>query len=137
MHFTGRTKYFLSAFGEQPDQRGDREGGQHGRGDDGGAGGRFPCRPSLSDAAERAGASTVFLIEFSREPVDLANFTQRLDEALHELNKDYVAYPRRLDHARPARGDAGTHGRLRGVDEVEGQIRRPAQAPAKWTTPAA
>src|SRR5262249_57087176 len=33
-----------------------------------------------------------YLVEFSREPADLAAFTRKLDTALHELNKDYVAY---------------------------------------------
>lgn len=91
MKFTGRTKYFLSAFGEHLISE--------------------EIEKAVSMAAESTGALVVdfhvgpvfptqpnkpgyhrYLMEFSREPDNLATFTQRLDEALHELNKDYVAY---------------------------------------------
>ncbi len=91
LHFTGRTKYFLSAFGEHLISE--------------------EIEKAVSMAAEATGALVVdfhvgpifaatpnepgrhrFLIEFSRSPADLAHFAQKLDEALLELNKDYVAY---------------------------------------------
>jgi hypothetical protein len=33
-----------------------------------------------------------FLIEFTRPPADMQQFAKSLDDALFELNKDYVAY---------------------------------------------
>jgi hypothetical protein len=89
--FTGRTKYFLSAFGEHLISE--------------------EIENAVSMAAEATRALVVdfhvgpvfpaepgnpghhrYLIEFSKPPDDLNKFTTRLDEALHELNKDYVAY---------------------------------------------
>lgn len=78
LHFTGRTKYFLSAFGEHLISE--------------------EIEKAVSMAAEATGALVVdfhvgpifaatpnepgrhrFLIEFSRAPADLAHFTQKLD----------------------------------------------------------
>lgn len=91
LRFTGRTKYFLSAFGEHLISE--------------------EVEKAVSMAAEATQALVVdfhvgpvfptkpnepgrhrFLIEFTRPPHDLSKFTQKLDEALHEINKDYVAY---------------------------------------------
>lgn len=91
LKFTGRTKYFLSAFGEHLISE--------------------EVEKAVAMAAEETDATVIdfhvgpvfpsrpkepghhrYLIEFAREPQDLARFTQRLDEALHEINKDYVAY---------------------------------------------
>jgi hypothetical protein len=91
LKFTGRTKYFLSAFGEHLISE--------------------EIEQAVSRAAEATGALVVdfhvgpifpaqpaqpghhrYLIEFSKPPDDLAKFTKCLDDALHELNKDYVAY---------------------------------------------
>jgi hypothetical protein len=91
LHFTGRTKYFLSAFGEHLISE--------------------EIEKAVAMAAEATGALVVdfhvgpifpshpnepgrhrFLIEFSRSPAELDQFAKKLDEALYELNKDYVAY---------------------------------------------
>lgn len=91
MKFTGRTKYFLSAFGEHLISE--------------------EIEKAVSMAAEATNALVIdfhvgpifptepnkpghhrYLIEFSRQPRNLDDFTRKLDEALHELNKDYVAY---------------------------------------------
>jgi hypothetical protein len=89
--FTGRTKYFLSAFGEHLIAE--------------------EVETAVSRAAEATGAMVVdfhvgpifpaqptdpgrhrYLIEFRRHPTDLAEFARHLDEALQEINKDYAAY---------------------------------------------
>ncbi len=91
LHFTGRTKYFLSAFGEHLISE--------------------EIEKAVSMAAEATGALAVdfhvgpvfpqqpnqpgrhrFLIEFTRPPADMQQFAKSLDDALFELNKDYVAY---------------------------------------------
>lgn len=91
LRFTGRTKYFLSAFGEHLISE--------------------EIEKAVSLAAEATGALVVdfhvgpifptqpntpgrhrYYVEFSRPPADLDQFTRKLDEALHDLNKDYVAY---------------------------------------------
>lgn len=91
MRFTGRTKYFLSAFGEHLISE--------------------EIEKAVAMAAEATGALVVdfhvgpvfptrphepgrhrFLVEFSRAPADPAAFSQKLDDALLEINKDYVAY---------------------------------------------
>lgn len=91
LHFTGRTKYFLSAFGEHLIAE--------------------EIEKAVSLAAEATGALVVdfhvgpvfpsrptepgrhrYLIEFNRMPDDLTRFARQLDEALHEINKDYAAY---------------------------------------------
>jgi hypothetical protein len=91
LHFTGRTKQFLSAFGE------------HLIGEE--------IEKAVSEAAEATGALVVdfhvgpifptrpnelghhrFLIEFSREPDDMARFAERLDAVLSRLNEDYAAH---------------------------------------------
>ena len=91
LKFTGRTKYFLSAFGEHLISE--------------------EIEKAVSLAAEATGALVVdfhvgpvfpeqptqpgkhrYLIEFTKEPDDLTNFTAKLDAALQELNKDYFAY---------------------------------------------
>jgi len=90
-HFTGRTKYFLSAFGEHliaeevekavtlaAEATGALVVDFH-------VGPIFPARPT--DPGRHR-----YLIEFNRQPSDLAEFTRHLDEALHEINKDYAAY---------------------------------------------
>ncbi len=91
LHFTGRTKYFLSAFGEHLIAE--------------------EIERAVTIAAEATGALVVdfhvgpvfpakardpgrhrYLIEFNRLPNEMARFRQLLDEALHEINKDYAAY---------------------------------------------
>jgi hypothetical protein len=91
LRFTGRTKYFLSAFGEHLISE--------------------EIEKAVSIAAEATESLVVdfhvgpifptkpnepgrhrFLIEFTRPPHDMAQFSQKLDDALHEINKDYVAY---------------------------------------------
>ena len=91
LKFTGRTKYFLSAFGEHVISE--------------------EVEKAVSVAAEETGALVIdfhvgpvfptepnnpgchrYLIEFSKAPDDLAKFTAKLDATMQELNKDYYAY---------------------------------------------
>jgi hypothetical protein len=91
LRFTGRTKYFLSAFGEHliseevekavsmaAEATGSLVVDFH-------VGPVFPARPNQPGRHR-------FLVEFVRAPADMQVFAARLDEALHELNKDYGAY---------------------------------------------
>jgi hypothetical protein len=91
LRFTGRTKYFLSAFGEHLISE-EVERAVSMAADATGATVRdFHVGPVFPGESGRPGHHR-YLIEFVTPPADLARFTRRLDEALHELNKDYVAY---------------------------------------------
>jgi hypothetical protein len=91
LRFTGRTKYFLSAFGEHLISE--------------------EVEKAVAAAAEASDASVVdfhvgpvfpenpsrpgrhrFLIEFAHPPSDLRHFTAELDHALSRLNEDYQAH---------------------------------------------
>jgi hypothetical protein len=91
LRFTGRTRYFLSAFGEHLISE--------------------EVEKAVAAAAQAAGAEVVdfhvgplfpthpgspghhrYLIEFARPPGDLAHFTAGLDAALGRLNEDYTAH---------------------------------------------
>ena len=91
LHFTGRTKYFLSAFGEHLISEEIEKAVAMAADDTGALVVDFHVGPIFPTQPKEPGHHR-YLIEFAREPQDLARFTQRLDEALHELNKDYVAY---------------------------------------------
>ena len=93
LRFTGRTRYFLSAFGEHLISE--------------------EIEPAVAEAAEATGAAVTdfhvgpvfpkqalapghhrYLIEFAQSPLDLVRFAAELDEALGRLNEDYRAHRR-------------------------------------------
>ncbi len=91
IRFTGRTKFFLSAFGEHliseelekaiaraAAETGAEEQDHH-------VGPLFPREPKQP-------GRHLYLIEFRKPPKDLARFTQLVDEELSRLNEDYQAH---------------------------------------------
>ncbi len=89
IRFTGRTKYFLSAFGEHLISE--------------------EIEKALAKAAAETAAEVAehhvgpvfpadrpghhrYLVEFAKSPVDLARFTRSVDEELCRLNEDYQAH---------------------------------------------
>jgi hypothetical protein len=91
LRFTGRTKYFLSAFGEhliseeietavaKAAAATDAEVQEHH------VGPVFPAEPTQP-------GHHLYLMEFRKAPSDLARFGQLLDEELSRLNEDYQAH---------------------------------------------
>jgi GH3 auxin-responsive promoter len=91
IRFTGRTKYFLSAFGEHLISEEVEKGVAHAA---------QVCSADVLDfhvgpvfSADRAKPGHhLYLIEFAGSRPDIARFTQELDEALNRLNEDYEAH---------------------------------------------
>jgi hypothetical protein len=86
---TGRTKYFINAFGEELIM------------DNAEKALAYACEKTQSEVLEYSAAPVFmddhakcrhqWLIEFSREPKDLHEFEQLLDKKLQEINSDYEA----------------------------------------------
>ncbi len=86
---TGRTKYFINAFGEELIQ----DNAEHGL--------AYACQQTGAEVAEYTAAPVYmnadaqcrhqWLIEFRRPPEDLNAFASLLDRRLQELNSDYEA----------------------------------------------
>ncbi|MBO4316258.1 MAG: GH3 auxin-responsive promoter family protein [Prevotella sp.] len=86
---TGRTKYFINAFGEELIM------------DNAERGLAYACEKTDAEVLEYTAAPVFmdnkakcrhqWLIEFSREPQSLDEFTQLLDQKLQEINSDYEA----------------------------------------------
>jgi hypothetical protein len=91
LRFTGRTKYFLSAFGEHLIS----EEAEHAVAAAAGATGAevvdFHVGPAFPEQAGVPGRHR-YLIEFAQPPVDLAAFTAQLDAELCRTNEDYAAH---------------------------------------------
>ncbi len=91
LRFTGRTKYFLSAFGEhlisEEVERAIAEAAQATQAEvlDFHVG---PIFPQSSGTVGRHG----YVVECAREPSNLSNFIRTLDEALCRINEDYRAH---------------------------------------------
>jgi hypothetical protein len=89
--FTGRTKYFLSAFGEhlisEEVEKAVSQAAEATRAlvVDFHVGPVFPAQPKEPGRHR-------YLIEFAKEPDNLTKFTEKLDALLQQLNKDYYAY---------------------------------------------
>jgi hypothetical protein len=91
IRFTGRTKYFLSAFGEHLISEEVEKGVAHAA---------QVCSADVLDfhvgpvfSADRAKPGHhLYLIEFAGTRPDVARFTRELDEALNRLNEDYEAH---------------------------------------------
>ncbi|MBR7086517.1 MAG: GH3 auxin-responsive promoter family protein [Prevotella sp.] len=86
---TGRTKYFINAFGEELIMDNAEKGLAHACKQTGAEILEYTAAPVFMD--ENAKCRHQWLIEFSRPPADLRQFEQLLDEKLQELNSDYEA----------------------------------------------
>ena len=91
IRFTGRTKYFLSAFGEHLIGEEVSKAIAEAAHETGALSGEFHVGPVFPTDAKRAGHHR-YLIEFVRPPADLSRFTDVLDRTLRRLNEDYDAH---------------------------------------------
>lgn len=91
LRFTGRTRYFLSAFGEhlisEEIERALAEAVEK----TGAAVTDFHVGPVFPDQPQAPGRHR-YLIEFAQAPADLKRFADELDTALSRLNEDYKAH---------------------------------------------
>lgn len=91
LRFSGRTKYFLSAFGEHLISEEVERAVAAAAAATGGAVVDFHVGPLFPDTPGRPGRHR-YLVEFADEPADPARFARRLDEELCRLNEDYAAH---------------------------------------------
>jgi hypothetical protein len=91
LKFTGRTKYFLSAFGEHLISEEVEAGIARAAEATGALVVDFHVGPVFPSDPKQPGRHR-YLVEFTKQPNDMENFRGKLDEALQELNKDYFAY---------------------------------------------
>jgi hypothetical protein len=93
LRFTGRTKYFLSAFGEHLISEEVEKAVAGAAEATGAAVVEFHVGPVFPETAGTPGRHR-FLIEFAEPPVDLRRFSSELDAALCRSNEDYEAHRR-------------------------------------------
>lgn len=86
---TGRTKYFINAFGEELIMDNAEKGLAYACEKTGAQVLEYTAAPVYMD--KNAKCRHQWLIEFSKDPDNLERFTQALDEKLQELNSDYEA----------------------------------------------
>ena len=86
---TGRTKYFINAFGEELIMDNAEKGLAYACQQTGAQVSEYTAAPVYMDA--RAKCRHQWLIEFSRQPDNLERFAHLLDERLQQLNSDYEA----------------------------------------------
>ena len=86
---TGRTKYFINAFGEELIMDNAEKGLAYACEKTGAQVLEYTAAPVYMDA--NAKCRHQWLIEFAKEPADLEEFANPLDEKLQELNSDYEA----------------------------------------------
>jgi hypothetical protein len=91
IRFTGRTKYFLSAFGEHLISEEIEKAVALAARSTGAEVEEHHVGPVFSTEATKAGHHR-YLIEFRRRPDDLSRFAQLIDEELCRLNEDYQAH---------------------------------------------
>lgn len=91
IRFTGRTKYFLSAFGEHLISEEVSKAIAEAAQETGALAGEFHVGPVFPTDPKRPGHHR-YLIEFTRPPADLGRFTDVLDATLKRLNEDYDAH---------------------------------------------
>lgn len=91
IRFTGRTKYFLSAFGEHLISEEVSKAIATAADETGALAGEFHVGPVFPADPKRAGHHR-YLIEFVRPPADPGRFTDVLDATLRRLNEDYDAH---------------------------------------------
>ena len=86
---TGRTRHFINAFGEELIVDNAEQGLAYACQATGAEIAEYTAAPVFMDADARCRHQ--WLIEFTRPPADLAQFTALLDRRLQELNSDYEA----------------------------------------------
>lgn len=86
---TGRTKYFINAFGEELIMDNAEKGLAHACEKTGAQIAEYTAAPVYMDS--NAKCRHQWLIEFSKEPADLNEFASLLDKHLQEINSDYEA----------------------------------------------
>ncbi len=86
---TGRTKYFINAFGEELIMDNAEKGLAYACEKTGAQVLEYTAAPVYMD--KNAKCRHQWLIEFSKDPDNLERFAQELDEKLQELNSDYEA----------------------------------------------
>jgi hypothetical protein len=91
IRFTGRTKYFLSAFGEHLISEEVEKGVAHAGKLCGASATDFHVGATFSDDPKKPGHH-LYLIEFATVPSDLERFTRELDAELARINEDYDAH---------------------------------------------
>lgn len=91
--FTGRTKYYLSAFGEHLISEEVEKAITEAAARTGAEAKDFHVGPIFPSEPTKPGHHR-YLVEFGRQPNDLAAFAKVLDETLNKLNEDYEAHRR-------------------------------------------
>ena len=86
---TGRTKYFINAFGEELIQDNAEKGLAYACEQTGAEVREYTAAPVFMD--QNAKCRHQWLIEFSRRPADMTAFADILDRRLQEVNSDYEA----------------------------------------------
>jgi hypothetical protein len=86
---TGRTKYFINAFGEELIMDNAEKGLAYACQQTGAEVSEYTAAPVFMDS--RAKCRHQWLVEFSQEPQDLGEFAAILDHRLQEINSDYEA----------------------------------------------
>lgn len=86
---TGRTKYFINAFGEELIQDNAEKGLAYACQQTGAEVKEYTAAPVFMD--QNAKCRHQWLIEFAKEPADLNAFADILDKRLQEINSDYEA----------------------------------------------
>lgn len=86
---TGRTKYFINAFGEELIMDNAEKGLDYACQKTGAQVSEYTAAPVYMD--ENAKCRHQWLIEFSKEPASIEEFANLLDKRLQELNSDYEA----------------------------------------------
>ena len=86
---TGRTKYFINAFGEELIMDNAEKGLAYACRQTGAEVSEYTAAPVFMDS--RAKCRHQWLVEFSQEPQDLGEFAAILDRRLQEINSDYEA----------------------------------------------
>lgn len=86
---TGRTKYFINAFGEELIMDNAERGLAYACGETGAEVLEYTAAPVFMN--EQAQCRHQWLIEFSKAPDDVEGFARLLDERLQQLNSDYEA----------------------------------------------
>lgn len=86
---TGRTKYFINAFGEELIQDNAEKALDYACKQTGAEVKEYTAAPVFMDS--KAKCRHQWVIEFAKEPADLAQFADLLDSRLQEINSDYEA----------------------------------------------
>jgi len=86
---SGRTKHFINAFGEELIVDNAEKGLLHACRETGAEVLEYTAAPVFMD--NKARCRHQWLIEFSKEPEDMARFAEALDSKLQEINSDYEA----------------------------------------------